>query len=127
MTPDPDPDTNETPPQPGTEPARSQGEPVVPEGQPAQKKVYVGAGVSWAIIFGALLIVAVAVLGALNTAPVPLNLIFWKGDVPLISIILGVAAVTVVIDELVGLIFRLRRRRRLRQRNKLKELEKGAR
>lgn len=125
----PDKDTNETSslPQPDTEPAPSQTEPVVPEEQPAQKKVYVGAGVSWPIIFGALLIVIVAVLAALNTAAVPLDLIFWKGEVPLISIILGVAAITVIIDELAGLIFRLRRRRRLRRKDKLKKLEKGTR
>ncbi|NIA25360.1 MAG: DUF1049 domain-containing protein [Gammaproteobacteria bacterium] len=129
MTPDPEPDIFETPPspQPDFEPAPSQTEPFAAEEQPAEKRVYVGAGVSWAIIFGALLIVIVAVLAALNTAAVPLNLIFWKGEVPLISIILGVVAVTVIIDELVGLIFRLRRRRRLRQKDKLKELKKGAR
>jgi len=129
VTPDPDPDTIETPPspQPDTEPAPSPTEPVAPGRQPAQKKVYVGAGVSWAIVFGALLIVIVAVLAALNTAPVPLDLVFWKGEVPLISVILGVIAVTVIIDESVGLIFRLRRRRRLRQKNRLKEIEKGTR
>lgn len=95
------------------------------EVEPAEKKVYVGTGVSWAILFGVLLIAFIAILAAQNTAPVKVNLLFWELEAPLISVILGVAAVTVVIDELIGVIVRLRRRRRLRQRDELRELKKG--
>jgi len=126
--------------EPVEEPTREESEPLtqpVPaepetiaepvEARPVEKKVYVGTGVSWAILVGVLLIAFIAVLAAQNTAPVTVNLLFWKVEAPLISVILGVAAVTVVIDELIGVIVRLRRRRRLRQRDELKELKKGTR
>lgn len=126
--------------EPVEEPTREEGEPLtqpVPaepetiaepvEARPVEKKVYVGTGVSWAILLGVLLIAFIAVLAAQNTASVTVNLLFWKVEAPLISVILGVAAVTVVIDELIGVIVRLRRRRRLRQRDELKELKKGTR
>jgi uncharacterized integral membrane protein len=123
----PDPDDTQEPVQPEGEPALSPAEAAAPqETVPQHKSVYVGTGVSWAVIFGALLIVVIAILAALNTTAVSVNLIFWKGDIPLISIILGVAAAAVVIDELVGLAIRRRRRRRFRQRDELKELKRGS-
>ena len=124
MEPTSPPNLPEVPVELASPPVEAPVEPIEPAAE--QKKVYVGTGVSWAILLGVVLIVFIAILAALNTAAVPLNLVFWKGDVPLISIILGVGAVTVVVDELIGMIIRLRRRRRLRQRDELKELKKGS-
>ena len=87
-------------------------------------RVYAGTGVSWAIVFGVLVVVVVAILAAVNTTPTELDLVFWQGEVPLISIILVVAALAVVVDELVGLIVRRNRRRRLHEKHQLRQLKK---
>lgn len=114
----PDPDTPSAIPSDDDSPSAP-----VPAGS-QETRVYAGTGVSWAIVFGVLVVVVVAILAAVNTTATELNLVFWKGQVPLISIILVVAALTVVVDELVGLIVRRNRRRRLHEKQKLRQLKK---
>lgn len=110
------------------EPAVAGEEPTkpVPPPPPEPEKVYVGTGISWAIVFGVLLIVVIAVLALRNTAAVTVDLLFWQIEAPLISVILGVAAITVVIDELIGMILRIRKRRLKKQKEELKRLKKGS-
>jgi uncharacterized integral membrane protein len=111
------------------EPAEaSEARPAEPEKPkpPEPEKVYVGTGVSWAIVLTVVLIAFIAVVAARNTAAVTVDLIFWRLEAPLISIILGTAAAAVILDELVGIIWRWRRRRLLKQREELKRLKKEA-
>jgi len=110
------------------EPATAGEKPTKPEppAPPEPEKVYVGTGISWAIVFGVLLIVVIAVLALRDTAAVTVDLLFWQIEAPLISVILGVAAITVVIDELIGMILRIRKRRLKKQKEELKRLKKGS-
>ncbi len=102
-------------------------EPEAPAAPPPEpEKVYVGTGISWAILFGVVLIVVIAILALRNTASVTVDLLFWQIEAPLISVILGVAAITVVIDELIGMILRIRKRRLKKQKEELKRLKKGS-
>jgi uncharacterized integral membrane protein len=75
-----------------------------------------GTGISTSLIVGVLLTVAVIILAAQNTTDFRLRLLWWDTHSPLVVIILGSALAGVVLDEVVGLLWRLRRRRHLRQR-----------
>jgi uncharacterized integral membrane protein len=87
---------------------------------------YKGTGVSWTLIIILVVVVIVAVLAAVNTAPVSVDLVFQTIQAPLISVVLVVAAVAVVVDELVGLAVRRSRRRRLHEKQQLAQLKKNA-
>lgn len=87
---------------------------------------YKGTGVSWTLVIVLVVVVIVAVLAAVNTASVSVDLVFRTIQAPLISIILVVAAIAVVVDELVGLAVRRSRRRRLHEQQQLAQLKKDA-
>jgi uncharacterized integral membrane protein len=87
---------------------------------------YKGTGVSWTFILIVLVVVVVAVIAAVNTAPVLVNLVFKTIQAPLISVVLVVAALAVIVDELVGLAVRRNRRRRLHEKHQLAQLKKNS-
>ncbi|MDH3260209.1 MAG: lipopolysaccharide assembly protein LapA domain-containing protein [Acidimicrobiia bacterium] len=105
--------------------AKEKPEPVtVPE--PEQHRVFAGTGISWAFIFGVLLTVAIIVLAVQNTETVPVQLYFWETTAPLIIVILVGALAAVLIDELIGMIIRRRKRKVLAEREELKHLRAKA-
>ncbi len=87
-----------------------------------ERRVFAGTGISWAFIFGTLVTVAIIVLAVQNTDPVPIQLYFWKMEAPLIIVMLVTALAAIVIDEMIGLIIRRRKRRILGEREELRRL-----
>lgn len=84
-----------------------------------------GTGVMWA--GGAVVvIVALAVIAAVqNTQEVEINFLWMDGTLPLVLLLLIAIGATVVVTEAVGLVWRRRRRNRLRDRDELKRLRAG--
>ena len=85
------------------------------EHEPAEP-VPTGTGISAGLIIGVLLGLAVIILAAQNTSHVGFRFLWWHARSPLVVIILGTALAGVVVDEVVGLLWRRRRRRRLAER-----------
>ena len=67
-----------------------------------------------------ILSVLLAVFAVQNTQDVELEFLGWRGQFPLIMIVVGVFATAVILDEILGAI--LRRRKRVRRQEK-QELE----
>ncbi len=83
---------------------------------------YKGTGMRWSFLFGAVLTIAIIILAGQNTESVEFEFLTWNITAPLAAVILATAFVAVVIDELIGVIWRFRRRRQLREKAELKEL-----
>lgn len=98
----------------------------VPAREPEQHRVFAGTGISWAFIVGVLLTVAVIVLAVQNTDAVPVKLYFWETTAPLIIVMLVSALAAILIDELIGMIIRRRKRKVLGEREELKRLRAKA-
>jgi uncharacterized integral membrane protein len=83
-----------------------------------------GTGIMW----GAVALVAVAVLFVVvalqNAHDVEFDFLWATVQTPLILIIAITIAVTLVVDEVVGFLWRRRRRTRLREREELRSLRK---
>jgi uncharacterized integral membrane protein len=86
---------------------------------------FVGTGLFWGLVVGIILAVLVIILAAQNTQSTTLSFLGFDWSTPLIVIILVSLLVGIVLDEIVGLIFRGRRRRILAEREELKRLKKG--
>jgi uncharacterized integral membrane protein len=115
-----EPETAPEPPEPGAGP-----EPVaVPEPEP--HRVFAGTGISWAFIIGVILTAAIIVLAVQNTDLVPVQLYLWEAEAPLIIVMLVTALVAILIDELIGLVIRRRKRRVLAEREELRRLRAKA-
>lgn len=79
------------------------------------------------IPFGLIVFLIIAVLLVIFTVQnssedVTLKFLPWEGQYPLALIIIGVVAVTVILDEVFGLFLRQRRRRRLAEKQELQRL-----
>ncbi|MDH3306667.1 MAG: lipopolysaccharide assembly protein LapA domain-containing protein [Acidimicrobiia bacterium] len=106
-------------------PAVVETDPVtVPRTDPAA--AYKGAGFRWSFVFGILLSVLVIILVFQNFGTVLFKFLTWQIEAPLAVVILGSIVVAVIIDELVGFVWRARRRRLLRAKAELKELKRQA-
>lgn len=83
---------------------------------------YRGTGfyVSLAIIF--LAAVTLLILAVQNTAEVTVEILAFEFDLPLFAVILGTALIVVIIDELIGVVWRRQRRTRLEERAELQRL-----
>ncbi len=92
--------------------------------EPAKRQVpaYKGTGMRWSYLFGAVLTVAIIILAGQNTESVEFEFITWNITAPLAAVILATAFIAVVIDELIGVIWRFRRRRQLREKAELEQL-----
>ena len=97
-----------------------------PVPEPEQHRVFAGTGISWAFIFGVLLTVAVIVLAIQNTDSVPVTLYFWDTSAPLIIVMVVTGLAAILIDELIGMIIRRRKRKVLAEREELKRLRAKA-
>jgi uncharacterized integral membrane protein len=75
-----------------------------------------GTGVSASLIIGVVFALGVVILAAQNTAHVGFRFLWWHVRSPLVVIILGTALAGVVLDEVVGVLWRRRRRHRLAER-----------
>lgn len=106
-----------TPMPPDTEPPKPAG--VEPE------RHFVGTGLFWGLVVGLVLAVFVIILAAQNTQSITFSFLGWDWSTPLIVVILVSLLVGIVLDEIVGLVFRARRRRILAEREELKRLKKG--
>lgn len=73
-------------------------------------------GPPWGLIFFVILSILIAVFAVQNIQDVELRFLGWSGEFPLILIIVGVFAVAIILDEILGAI--RRRRRRIRQAEK---------
>lgn len=95
-----------------------------PEVPPARRteRVFVGTGLFWGLVFGVILAVAFIILAAQNTVETPVRFLGWEMTTPLIALILVSFLAGVILDELVGLIYRARRRRILQDREELRAL-----
>ncbi len=91
--------------------------PAVPKDRTAD-----GFGVRWSLVAGLLLIATITILAAQNTQKVTVNFLGWDGRAPLIAIILGTALISILIDEVIGLLWRRRRRKALAEREELRRL-----
>ncbi|HUP17011.1 MAG TPA: LapA family protein [Acidimicrobiia bacterium] len=98
----------------------AQSEKAAPRTEP--ERVFVGTGLFWGLIFGVILALAAIVLAAQNTDTVTISFLAWDFSTPLIVLILGALLIGIVLDELLGLVYRKRRRRTLRERDELKRL-----
>jgi len=66
--------------------------------------------------------VLLLVLAVQNTQTVTLSFLGFDIDMPLFAVVVGAAIFAIVLDELVGLVWRARRRRRLSERAELQRL-----
>ncbi|MDH3296169.1 MAG: lipopolysaccharide assembly protein LapA domain-containing protein, partial [Acidimicrobiia bacterium] len=78
---------------------------------PEQHRVFAGTGISWAFLSGVLLTVAIIVLAVQNTDTVPVTLYFWETSAPLIIVMVVTGLAAILIDELIGMIIRRRKRK----------------
>jgi uncharacterized integral membrane protein len=86
------------------------------------ERVFVGTGLFWGLIVGVMLALGVIILAAQNTDTVTIFFLAWDFSTPLIVLILGALLIGVVLDELLGVVYRKRRRRTLGEREELKRL-----
>jgi len=96
-------------------------EPSVPD----QIREFVGTGVFWATAL--ILIFAASVIAVVvqNTHDVPFEFLWIDTEVPLLTVILFSALISVVCVEVATAVWRLRRRRVLNEREELRRLRGG--
>ncbi len=102
-------------------------EPDFSEPVPKRKKdmppaVNAGTEVPFGLILFLIISVLVVLFAVQNTQDVELRFMTWEGEFPLALIMAGAVAVTVVLDEILGLVLRRRRRKRLAEKRELKAL-----
>lgn len=85
--------------------------------------VYKGSGFRWSMLFGAILLTAVIILVGQNKGTVDFKFLQWTVSAPLAAILLGTTLVAVIIDEIVGYVIRIRRRKVKQQLAELRELK----
>jgi uncharacterized integral membrane protein len=101
-------------------------EPAAPA--PAQPESHPGlvSRIRWGLLSFIVLAIIVIILSAQNTQEVELKALGWTAQAPLVVIILVTVLVTVVLDELVGVILRARKKKRIAEKEELKRLRRNA-
>lgn len=89
---------------------------------PETRTVYKGSGIRWGFVAGLVLAVLLVILVFQNTDPVQFRFLIWDIETPLAALLIATAVLAAVADELVGLVVRARRRRRLEEKEELKRL-----
>ena len=89
---------------------------------PGGRREFRGTGLHWSLIAGLVLAVAILIGIVQNSQQVELRYLAWSGHVPLFVILLATVVLVVALDEVVGLVWRWRRRRHLTQREEMLEL-----
>lgn len=86
--------------------------PVEPEPTPAPPKKERGR-IRWGLIGAIILLTAILILSIQNTQAVEVHFLGWSSEeIPLSVVILATALGAVLLDELFGIAWRVRRRRR---------------
>jgi uncharacterized integral membrane protein len=78
--------------------------------------------IRWGLVAFIVISVVVIVLSAQNTQVVNVKSFWWEAEAPLVVIILVTVLITVILDELVGLLIRWQRRKRDADRDELRQL-----
>jgi uncharacterized integral membrane protein len=86
---------------------------------------YKGSGFRWSYLFGIVLTLVVMILVFQNFQATDFSFLTWTISAPLAVIIIGTALIAVIVDEIVGVIWRARRRKLMRQKAELKKLRKA--
>jgi uncharacterized integral membrane protein len=87
--------------------------------RPGRRREFRGTGVHWSLVAGLVLAVAILIGIIQNSQQVELRYLVWSGHVPLLVILLATVVLVVALDEVLGLVWRWRRRRLLTQREQL--------
>lgn len=114
-------------PDPKSEKQPKDGGEAAPKGAEPKRKdeggpQFVGTGVFWGLVVGILLAVVVIVFASQNTQSATVKAFAWEWSSPLFVVILISLILGIVLDEIVGLLYRSRKRRRLAEREELKRL-----
>ncbi|MCJ7726113.1 MAG: lipopolysaccharide assembly protein LapA domain-containing protein, partial [Acidimicrobiia bacterium] len=83
---------------------------------------FVGTGMFWGLVVGVILAIVVIGFAAQNTQSATVKTIVWEWSSPLFVVVLISLIMGIVLDELVGLQFRARRRRLLAEKVELRRL-----
>ena len=86
------------------------------------RREYRGTGLYWSLVGAAVLGVAILIGIVQNGQTVELKYLAWDVRTPLIVVLLIAITATAVLTELVGMIWRRRRRRQLTEHEELQEL-----
>lgn len=86
---------------------------------------YRGTGFYVGVIGIMLFALILLILAVQNTQEVEVHFLGFDFDVPLFGIAIGAALIAVIIEELIGLVWRRRRRTRLEERAELERLRAG--
>jgi uncharacterized integral membrane protein len=86
------------------------------------ERVPTGTGLRWGLILGIILSIPLIVFLAQNTQSVTINFLAWTGQIPLVAVLGATVVVTIVIDELIGLAVRSRRRKAIVEHQELQRL-----
>lgn len=93
-------------------PEESPDEEQAPVSAAGQKTRKVGS-VRWGLLGSLVLLIAITILAFQNPQLTEITFLAWTTpEVPVSIVILGTAAVAIILDELFGIFWRLRRRRR---------------
>jgi uncharacterized integral membrane protein len=87
---------------------------------------YRGTGFYVSLVVTALVVLALLVLALQNTESVTFEFLSWDIEIPLFGLIIISVLLAIAIDELVGLVWRRRRRRLLSDRRELAQLRQGS-
>jgi uncharacterized integral membrane protein len=86
------------------------------------ERVPTGTGLRWGLILGIILSIPLIVFLAQNTQSVTINFLTWTGQIPLVAVLGATVILTIVIDELIGLAVRSRRRKSIVEHQELQRL-----
>ena len=92
---------------PSTDPTLERSDEAVPRF--VRQRVHAGTELFWGLVVGVVLAAALVILAAQNTDRVTIELLGWDLVTPQIVVILTTLVVGVVLDELFGLVYRVRR------------------
>jgi uncharacterized integral membrane protein len=86
---------------------------------------YRGTGFKVSLVLIFITAALVLILAVQNTAPVTLEFLAWEVELPLFALLLGAGLLGVLLDELIGLVWRRQRRKRMEERAELDRLRAG--
>jgi uncharacterized integral membrane protein len=84
----------------------------------------VGTGLFWTLIVGCIVALAIIIFMAQNAASSRVNFLSLHFHLPLAVLVLAAVLAGVVVDELAGVAYRHRRRRRMGERHELRRLQR---
>ena len=89
--------------------------------EPEVHDVEPGTGIPWGVIVLFVAVALVVVFAVQNTKDVSIRFLWMEGEFPLSIAILATAAVSVLIGELIGVVYRSRRRRIRAEKEELRQ------